>query len=130
MRNGGPWLGSSHSTSLANKSAKFRFHGVSAHAAGAPERGRSALDGVEGTFVPPTMVEIGSIRELSREVIYGAPPGVGGSSGTPQGRFIFLDPRGDVDGDGEAQPRGTTRDDGVPSVEIEPVHSVIPPSAA
>jgi len=37
----------SHSTSLANKSAKFRFHGLSAHAAGAPERGRSALDGVE-----------------------------------------------------------------------------------
>ncbi len=33
--------------SLANKSAKFRFHGVSAHAAGAPEQGRSALDGVE-----------------------------------------------------------------------------------
>ncbi len=33
--------------SLANKSAKFRFHGYSAHAAGAPERGRSALDGVE-----------------------------------------------------------------------------------
>ncbi len=32
---------------LANKSAKFRFHGVSAHAAGAPEQGRSALDGVE-----------------------------------------------------------------------------------
>ncbi|MDH5345061.1 MAG: peptidase dimerization domain-containing protein, partial [Gammaproteobacteria bacterium] len=35
------------STSLANRSAKFRFHGVSAHAAGAPERARSALDGVE-----------------------------------------------------------------------------------
>ena len=34
-------------TSLANRSAKFRFHGISAHAAGAPERGRSALDGVE-----------------------------------------------------------------------------------
>ena len=34
-------------SSLANKSAKFRFHGVSAHAAVAPERGRSALDGVE-----------------------------------------------------------------------------------
>ncbi|MGI9250833.1 MAG: amidohydrolase [Pseudohongiellaceae bacterium] len=34
-------------TSLANRSAKFRFHGVSAHAAGAPERARSALDGVE-----------------------------------------------------------------------------------
>ncbi|MEX0313801.1 MAG: amidohydrolase [Allomuricauda sp.] len=32
---------------LANKSAKFRFHGISAHAAGAPEMGRSALDGVE-----------------------------------------------------------------------------------
>jgi aminobenzoyl-glutamate utilization protein B len=34
-------------SSLANMSAKFRFRGVSAHAAGAPERGRSALDGVE-----------------------------------------------------------------------------------
>lgn len=33
--------------SLANRSGKFRFRGVSAHAAGAPERGRSALDGVE-----------------------------------------------------------------------------------
>nr|WP_298997782.1 amidohydrolase [uncultured Allomuricauda sp.] len=32
---------------LANKSAKFRFYGTSAHAAGAPDRGRSALDGVE-----------------------------------------------------------------------------------
>ena len=34
-------------SALANKSAKFRFHGLSAHAAAAPERGRSALDGVE-----------------------------------------------------------------------------------
>ncbi len=34
-------------SSLANMSAKFRFHGISAHAAGAPERGRSALDAVE-----------------------------------------------------------------------------------
>ena len=34
-------------TSLANRSAKFRYHGVSAHAAGAPEKARSALDGVE-----------------------------------------------------------------------------------
>lgn len=34
-------------SSLANKSAKFRFYGQAAHAAGAPERGRSALDGVE-----------------------------------------------------------------------------------
>lgn len=32
---------------IANKSAKFRFHGVAAHAAASPERGRSALDGVE-----------------------------------------------------------------------------------
>lgn len=35
------------SSSLANKSGKFRFTGVAAHAAGAPDRGRSALDGVE-----------------------------------------------------------------------------------
>lgn len=35
------------STSLANLSGKFRFRGVAAHAAISPERGRSALDGVE-----------------------------------------------------------------------------------
>jgi len=32
---------------LANKSAKFRFKGISAHASAAPEKGRSALDAVE-----------------------------------------------------------------------------------
>lgn len=32
---------------LANKSAKFRFYGKSAHASSAPEKGRSALDAVE-----------------------------------------------------------------------------------
>lgn len=44
-----PGDGNSASTysTLANKSAKFRFHGTSAHAAAAPDRGRSALDGVE-----------------------------------------------------------------------------------
>jgi aminobenzoyl-glutamate utilization protein B len=35
------------STSNANKSGKFTFKGISAHAASAPEKGRSALDGVE-----------------------------------------------------------------------------------
>ena len=34
-------------SSLANKGAKFRFKGIAAHAAVMPERGRSALDGVE-----------------------------------------------------------------------------------
>jgi aminobenzoyl-glutamate utilization protein B len=34
-------------SNLAVKSAMFRFRGVSAHAAAAPDRGRSALDGVE-----------------------------------------------------------------------------------
>lgn len=34
-------------TTLANRSAKFRFTGVASHAAAAPERGRSGLDGVE-----------------------------------------------------------------------------------
>jgi aminobenzoyl-glutamate utilization protein B len=33
--------------SLANRSGKFRFKGVSSHASSAPDRGRSALDGVE-----------------------------------------------------------------------------------
>ncbi len=32
---------------IANKSAKFRFYGVSSHASMSPEKGRSALDGVE-----------------------------------------------------------------------------------
>jgi aminobenzoyl-glutamate utilization protein B len=43
--------GSSNATSitssLADISVKFRFHGLSAHAAAAPDKGRSALDGVE-----------------------------------------------------------------------------------
>ncbi len=34
-------------TSMANRSAKFRFYGYSAHAAGAPEKARSSLDAVE-----------------------------------------------------------------------------------
>ena len=36
-------------SSLARMAVKFRFHGTSAHAAGAPEQGRSALDAVELT---------------------------------------------------------------------------------
>ena len=34
-------------SALANTSAKFRFYGISSHASMAPEKGRSALDGVE-----------------------------------------------------------------------------------
>jgi len=37
----------SYGSTLANKNGKFRFYGVASHAAAAPERGRSALDGVE-----------------------------------------------------------------------------------
>jgi aminobenzoyl-glutamate utilization protein B len=37
----------SPSSNLAIVSAKFRFHGIAAHAAAAPERGRSALEAVE-----------------------------------------------------------------------------------
>ena len=37
----------SPTSSTANVTGKFRFRGVSAHAAAAPDRGRSALDGVE-----------------------------------------------------------------------------------
>jgi len=36
-----------NSSSLANISAKFRFYGIASHAAGSPEKGRSALDAVE-----------------------------------------------------------------------------------
>ena len=34
-------------STLANISAKFRFHGIAAHAAAAPDKGRSAVDAVE-----------------------------------------------------------------------------------
>jgi aminobenzoyl-glutamate utilization protein B len=34
-------------SSLANKTGKFRFYGIASHAAASPDRGRSALDGVE-----------------------------------------------------------------------------------
>jgi aminobenzoyl-glutamate utilization protein B len=37
----------SASSTLANVTGKFRFRGISAHASAAPDRGRSALDGVE-----------------------------------------------------------------------------------
>ena len=36
-----------YTSSLAIKTAKFRFYGTSAHAAAAPDKGRSALDAVE-----------------------------------------------------------------------------------
>jgi len=39
--------GVEYGTTMAVIAAKFRFHGLSAHAAAAPEKGRSALDGVE-----------------------------------------------------------------------------------
>ena len=39
--------GANAESSNSNKSAKFRFSGISAHAAGSPHKGRSALDGVE-----------------------------------------------------------------------------------
>ena len=39
--------GIQYSNSLAIISAKFRFYGLAAHAAAAPDKGRSALDGVE-----------------------------------------------------------------------------------
>jgi aminobenzoyl-glutamate utilization protein B len=34
-------------SSLANNSVKFHYHGKTSHAAGSPEQGRSALDGIE-----------------------------------------------------------------------------------
>jgi aminobenzoyl-glutamate utilization protein B len=39
--------GANSESSNSNKSAKFKFSGISAHAAGSPHKGRSALDGVE-----------------------------------------------------------------------------------
>jgi len=41
---------------LANKNGKFRFYGVASHASASPERGRSALDGVEALDVMVNMM--------------------------------------------------------------------------
>ena len=46
----------SPSSSLANKSAKFRFYGIASHAAISPERGRSALDAVEAMDMMANMM--------------------------------------------------------------------------
>jgi aminobenzoyl-glutamate utilization protein B len=46
----------SQNHSNSNKSGKFRFHGISSHAAGAPDKGRSALDGVEAMNVMANMM--------------------------------------------------------------------------
>ena len=60
-------------------------------------------------------------RELSRCVLFGAPAcNFGGSSGMPQGRFIFLDPRGDVDGDGEADVIDIVLDTGATGANYDP----------
>ena len=42
--------------SLANISGKFRFHGIASHASASPEKGRSALDGVEAMDVMVNML--------------------------------------------------------------------------
>jgi len=52
----GPVNSASPGTSLANKTGKFRFYGVASHAAAAPQRGRSALDGVEAMDVMVNMM--------------------------------------------------------------------------
>jgi aminobenzoyl-glutamate utilization protein B len=46
----------SPATSLANITGKFRFYGKAAHAAAAPEKGRSALDAVEAMNVMVNMM--------------------------------------------------------------------------
>jgi len=56
---------------------------------------------------------IASDRKLSSVPEPGAPPVTSGSSGTPQGRFIYLDPRGDVDGDGQPDVISITLNNGV-----------------
>lgn len=52
-------------------------------------------------------------RELSSVPEPGAPPVTSGSGATPQGHFIYLDPRGDVDGDGEPDLINTTLNNNV-----------------
>lgn len=53
----------SAAAALANISGKFRFHGVSAHAAGAPHMGRSALDAVEAMNMMVNMMREHVLQE-------------------------------------------------------------------
>jgi aminobenzoyl-glutamate utilization protein B len=46
----------SQGQTLANVSGKFRFHGTASHAAAAPDRGRSALDGIEAMNMMANMM--------------------------------------------------------------------------
>jgi iron complex outermembrane recepter protein len=60
-------------------------------------------------------------RDLSRCVVFGATPcNFGGSGGVPQGRFIFLDPRGDFDGDGEDDVLDLTLNNGASGANYDP----------
>jgi iron complex outermembrane recepter protein len=60
-------------------------------------------------------------RDLSSCVVFGATPcNFGGSGGVPQGRFIFLDPRGDFDGDGEADVLDLTLNNGANGANYNP----------
>ena len=61
-------------------------------------------------------------RELSKCVVFGANPcNFGGSSGTPQGRMIFLDPRGDgPDADTDPDVIDITLNTGAPATGYNP----------
>jgi iron complex outermembrane receptor protein len=60
-------------------------------------------------------------RDLSRCVVFGATPcNFGGSGGVPQGRFLFLDPRGDFDGDGEDDVLDLTLNNGASGANYDP----------
>src|SRR5258707_1242013 len=71
-----------YSSSLSNKSGKFRFYGVASHASGSPQRGRSALDAVkefaqkiQQTFsVKPPLESTGEIAK------FGPGDDIGGST--------------------------------------------------
>jgi iron complex outermembrane recepter protein len=60
-------------------------------------------------------------RDLSKCVVFGATPcNFGGSGGVPQGRFIFVDPRGDFDGDGEDDVLDLTLNNGASGANYDP----------
>lgn len=64
------------------------------------------------TYAKQNSVNSGD-RAISSQPIFGAIPQAGGSSATPQGRFRFLDPRGDFDGDGEPDVLSLTLNNGI-----------------
>lgn len=90
-----------YASSKAMISAKFTFHGLAAHASGGPEKGRSALDGVELMNVGANYMRE-HVKETNR-MHYVITKGGGQPNVVPSLAQVWYYVRGNVYEDAEAQ---------------------------